>query len=86
MKVEKASPASDPSKCAETLYFRYLKYARFCLPFYLRPGSDGSHSGATPKYIFTLECFPYSRCTLDISDFHHVRINHSERFVDRENH
>ncbi len=23
---------------------------------------------------------------LDVSDFHHVRINHSERFVDRENH
>jgi transposase len=23
---------------------------------------------------------------LDVSDFHHVRINHSERFVDRQNH
>ena len=23
---------------------------------------------------------------LDVSDFHHVRINHSERFVDERNH
>lgn len=23
---------------------------------------------------------------LDVSDFHHVRINHSERFADRQNH
>lgn len=23
---------------------------------------------------------------LDVSDFHHVRMNHSERFADRQNH
>ena len=38
-----------------------------------------------PDSIVYTDCFR-SYDALDVSDFHHIRINHSERFADRQNH
>ena len=38
-----------------------------------------------PDSIVYMDCLA-SYNALDVSDFHHIRTNHTERFVDRENH